>query len=97
MTKHLASKIPLMSMNPDPEMSLPMWKSDKVLLVEDNACIVCCNIGTKNHKNLPIQTAVTIIPKVPPDDDFPPDRVYHSPVIHVKSIVSVMEGRQQQF
>ncbi|XP_050108637.1 protein SUPPRESSOR OF NIM1 1-like [Malus sylvestris] len=96
-TKHFASKIPTFSMSPvHLRNTLAMWKSDEVLLLTDNGCIVCYNIRTKNLKNLPIQTAVRIIPCFPPPPSyFPLCKANHSPLVYVKSIVSVMEGNKK--
>ncbi|XP_068323265.1 F-box/kelch-repeat protein At3g06240-like [Pyrus communis] len=96
-TKHFAAKIPWFSMSPLLlQNTLAMWKSDEVLMVENNGGIVCYNLGTKKLKNLPIQSAVRTIPIFPPPPSyFPECKANHSPVVYVKSIVSVTEGNNK--
>ena len=95
-TKHFAAKIPWFSMSPLLlQNTSAMWKSNEVLMVEENGGIVCYNLGTKKLKNLPIQSAVRIIPIFPPPPSyFPECKANHSPVVYVKSMVSVMEGNK---
>ncbi|XP_028965056.2 F-box/kelch-repeat protein At3g06240-like [Malus domestica] len=75
---------------------LPMWKSDEVLTVEENGGIVCYNFRTKKLKNLPIQSAVRINPIFPPQPYYLPlCKANHSPIVYVKSMVSVTEGNNK--
>ncbi|XP_068323267.1 uncharacterized protein [Pyrus communis] len=96
-TKHFAAKIPWFSMSPLLlQNTSAMWKSNEVLMVEENGGIVCYNLGTKKLKNLPIQSAVRIIPIFPPPPSyFPECKANHSPVVYVKSMVSVTEGNNK--
>ncbi|CAN6688566.1 unnamed protein product [Malus baccata var. baccata] len=89
--------IPSFSMSLLPLYStLAMWKSDEVLTVEENGGIVCYNFRTKKLKNLPIQTAVRIDPIFPPQPYYLPlCKANHSPVVYVKSMVSVTEGNNK--
>ncbi|RXI09670.1 hypothetical protein DVH24_033621 [Malus domestica] len=75
---------------------LPMWKSDEVLTVEENGGIVCYNFRTKKLKNLPIQSAVRINPIFPPQPYYLPlCKANHSPIVYVKSMVSVTVGNNK--
>ncbi|XP_009370685.3 F-box/kelch-repeat protein At3g17530-like [Pyrus x bretschneideri] len=95
-TKHIAYRISSFSESRLPlHYTLAMGKSDEVLTVEENGGIVCYNFRTKKLKNLPIQTAVRITPRFPPQSYyFPLCKENHSPVVYVKSMVSVMEGNK---
>ncbi|CAN6554232.1 unnamed protein product [Malus baccata var. baccata] len=82
--KHLSH-----SLLDDQSTRVLLKRIDEVLIVEENGGIVCYNFRTKKLKNLPIQTAVRISPRFPPQSYyFPLCKENHLPVVYVKSMVS---------
>ncbi|CAN6688568.1 unnamed protein product [Malus baccata var. baccata] len=84
--KHLSH-----SLLDDQSTRVLLKRIDEVLIVEENGGIVCYNFRTKKLKNLPIQTAVRISPRFPPQSYyFPLCKENHLPVVYVKSMVSIV-------
>ncbi|CAL9023473.1 unnamed protein product [Prunus brigantina] len=82
-TKHAGfelTSIPIMDLREGGRV-LALWKSDELLVVDEDGCTICYNLRTENRMSLP--TIQICMSNMDP------------PIVYVNSIVSIGLGRQQ--
>ncbi|CAL8178304.1 unnamed protein product [Prunus armeniaca] len=83
-TKHAGfelTSIPIMDLREGGGHVLALWKSDELLVVDEDGCTICYNLRTENRMSLPtIQICMSNM---------------DSPIVYVNSIVSIGLGRHQ--